>query len=206
MASIDQFKTKAKSGFSFSNLFRVDITKLSGNDTAIEQTIPFLCNTAQIPGTTIATTEKALDFKSRAKQRLYDDITLTFYCTEDMEVFHYFNNWLSEIISDETNRVGFQKDYIATINVHKLGKSISAERPKTAPVPAPDPLGEQADNRIISTTTILEAFPKRVEPISLDYAATGIINTLSVNFAYTSHFHSIKKYPQPAKEQRILST
>ena len=197
MASINQFKTKAKGGFSFSNLFMVDITKRMGNDIAIEQTIPFLCNTAQIPGTTIATTEKALDFKSRAKQRLYDDITLTFYCTEDMEVFKYFNNWLSEIISDETNRVGFQKDYIATINVHKLGKDISA---------ASNPSEEQINNRIISTTTILEAFPKRVEPISLDYAATGIVNTLSVNFAYTSHYHKIVKYPQPDKEQQILNT
>ena len=204
MAVISKFISETKLNFVFSNLYRVEITKsinTFGQKPGLEQQprrdLISLCNSAQIPGETMATTEKALDFKSRAKQRLYDDITLTFYCTEDMEVFHYFNNWLSEIISEETNRVGFQKDYIATINVHKLGKDISA---------ASNPSEEQINNRIISTTTILEAFPKRVEPISLDYAATGIVNTLSVNFAYTSHYHKIVKYPQPDKEQRILNT
>ena len=200
MALISKFISETKLNFVFSNLYRVEITKsinAFGQAPGLEQQprrdLISLCNSAQIPGETMATTEKALDFKSRGKGRLYDDISLTFYCTETMKELKFFHDWMKEIVDPTTNRVGFHKRYIATIAVHQLGKnsqnSINIES-------AFDSINNDEDdieNEIVSTTIIEEAYPKRIEPIALAYNASGTINTLGVSFAYTRHTHKFLK-------------
>ena len=72
--SINEFLSKTRGDFATSNLFQVSIIppeSLSLN-TIFEdvRNINFLCNTASIPGLTMATTEKALDYRERIKQKL----------------------------------------------------------------------------------------------------------------------------------------
>lgn len=197
MALISKFISETKLNFSFSNLYRVEITKSRINNRVNEIEQPrrdliSLCNSAQIPGETIATTEKALDFKSRGKGRVYDDINLTFYCTETMKELKFFHDWMTEIVDPKTNRVGFHKKYVATIDVHQLGKN-AKERFNTEGVIGSIADTNDIENETVSTTRIIEAYPKRIEPIALAYSATGTINTLNVSFAYTSHTHIFSK-------------
>ena len=201
MALISNFIAETKLNFSYSNLYRVDITKVKGKNVGLAATkfLSFLCNTAQIPGQTITTTEKALDFRSRAKGKVYDDITLSFYCTEDMKVLRFFDDWMREIVLD-TNRAGFHNNYVSTIEVHKLGKGAKGKFNTQGVIGA---LGDNfltdqtenttADNEDTSITTLFEAYPKRIEPIALEYGASGAINTLSVQFAYATHTHEFLK-------------
>ena len=121
MPNISDFKANT-SRFAFSNLYQVEIYdhKVLANNKTLFDKLVFQCSAAIIPGTTIATTEKALDFRTRAKQRIYDDISLTFYCSESMDEYRYFDNWLNRVINKTSNRVGYHKEYIGTIKVKKL--------------------------------------------------------------------------------------
>mgnify|MGYP003966515061 CR=1 FL=1 len=184
MPNISDFKANS-SRFAFSNLYQVEVydnNQLSiGNRTLFDKLV-FQCSAAIIPGTTIATTEKALDFRTRAKQRIYDDISLTFYCSESMDEYRYFDNWLNRVINKTSNRVGYHKEYIGTIKVKKLGKANKNEN-------FPD---LDVENQTLMTTIIEEAYPKKVDPISLDYNPSGAVTTFGVTFGYTRHYHTIE--------------
>ena len=71
MPNISDFKANT-SRFAFSNLYKVEVydDELSTGNRAVFDKLVFQCSAAIIPGTTIATTEKSLDFRTRAKQRL----------------------------------------------------------------------------------------------------------------------------------------
>ena len=204
MPNISDFKASSSS-FAFSNLYQVEVydNKVSNNNKTLFDKLVFQCSAAIIPGTTIATTEKALDFRTRAKQRIYDDISLTFYCSENMEEYIYFDNWLDRVINKTSNRVGYHNEYIGTIKVKKLGKANKFENFRNI---------SEVENQTVMTTTIEEAYPKKVDPISLDYNPSGAVTTFAVTFGYTVHYHEVenddKKQPvEPlAKSEPELSS
>ena len=183
MPNISDFKANT-SRFAFSNLYQVEVydNKVLTNNKTLFDKLVFQCSAAIIPGTTIATTEKALDFRTRAKQRIYDDISLTFYCSESMDEYRYFDDWLNRVINKNTNRVGYHKEYIGTIKVKKLGKANKFENVSTSKV----------ENQTFMTTIIEEAYPKKVDPISLDYNPSGAVTTFAVTFGYTRHIHTLE--------------
>jgi hypothetical protein len=184
MPNISDFKANT-SRFAFSNLYQVEIYdhKVLANNKTLFDKLVFQCSAAIIPGTTIATTEKALDFRTRAKQRIYDDISLTFYCSESMDEYRYFDNWLNRVINKTSNRVGYHKEYIGTIKVKKLGKANKFENFRNI---------SKVENQTFMTTIIEEAYPKKVDPISLDYNPSGAVTTFAVTFGYTRHIHTLE--------------
>lgn len=197
MPNISDFKANT-SRFAFSNLYQVEVydNELSTGNRAVFDKLVFQCSAAIIPGTTIATTEKALDFRTRAKQRIYDDISLTFYCSENMEEYIYFDNWLNRVINKNTNRVGYHNEYVGTIKVKKLGKENKNQNFPNDPV----------ENQTLMTTIIEEAYPKKVDAISLDYNPSGAVTTFAVTFGYTRHKHEIenddiRQAPAPVAKQ-----
>ncbi len=185
MSNISNFKTIGQANFAFSNLYQVVFFSPPnrGPNVGLLSKISLYCNAAQIPGVTIATTEKALDFRSRAKQKVFDDLTLNFYCSENMSEYVFFNDWINEIVNPNTNRVGFHRFYNRTIHINKLGRSddnISRRLPNQS---------SNRKNEIVFQTIVEEVYPKRVDPIALSYGTSGNITTFSVNFAYTRHYH-----------------
>ena len=190
MSTIQDFIAKTNGlSFAFSNLYSVEILNPPNDSENISllETVNLLCTSAQLPGTTINTTEKALDFRSRGKQRVYDDISLNFYCSEDMKEYIFFNNWLDRIVNPNNNRVQYHRNYARTIYINKLGK-----RPVN--IDSSTFLNEDAEadttfNEVVHRTILNEAYPKRIEPITLEYSASGSISTMSVTFAYTWHHH-----------------
>ena len=124
-------------------------------------------------------TDKDLAYRSNVRQKTYDDITLAFHCNDDMLELEYFQKWMETMVSPATNRIGFYNNYIGTITVHKLSRQIipnaNLDRNNTAD-----------SNATTLVTTINEAYPKRIEPLSLDYSGTGVMS-LSVNFSYRNY-------------------
>ena len=207
--SINEFLSKTRGGFATSNLFQVSIIppqSLSLN-TIFEdvRNINFLCNTASIPGLTMATTEKALDYRERIKQKLYDDINLTFYCTESLKEIKFFNDWLNLAVNPFNNRTGYHSDYTSTIIIAKLSKEAIKENIMSSfnENEMIDDLATRADragsggnaigqtegwNKKSFSITLFEAFPKRIEPLELSYATSDIV---SVNVSFTYRYHNI---------------
>lgn len=172
---ISQFKAQTLANFASPNLFRVEIIRVDPlkSNSPIRERLSLVCHNAQIPGLTMVATDKDLAYRSNVRQKTYDDITLAFHCNDDMLELEYFQKWMETMVSPETNRIGFYNNYIGTITVHKLSRQLNKNS------------GTESHATTL-VTTINEAYPKRIEPLSLDYSGTGVMS-LSVNFSYRNY-------------------
>ena len=172
---IGQFKAQTLANFASPNLFRVEITSNNplGTNSRIRERLSLVCHNAQIPGLTMVATDKDLTYRSNVRQKTYDDITLAFHCNDDMLELKYFQDWMESMVDPATNRVGFYNNYIGTITVHKLSKQLNKNNTTD-------------ENATTLVTVINEAYPKRIEPLALDYSGTGVMS-LSVNFSYRNY-------------------
>ena len=173
---IGQFKAQTLANFASPNLFRVEITSNNplGTNSRIRERLSLVCHNAQIPGLTMVATDKDLTYRSNVRQKTYDDITLAFHCNDDMLELKYFQDWMENMVDPSTNRVGFYNNYIGTITVHKLSRQLNKNNTTD-------------ENATTLVTVINEAYPKRIEPLSLDYSGTGVMS-LSVNFSYRNYY------------------
>tara|TARA_B110000467_G_scaffold53125_1_gene48646 strand:- start:59 stop:766 length:708 start_codon:yes stop_codon:yes gene_type:complete len=176
---IGQFISQTLANFASPNLFRVDIAKNNpfATNPLIRERLSLVCHNAQIPGLTMVATDKDLAYRSNVRQKTYDDITLAFHCNDDMLELKYFQDWMEAMVDPSTNRVGFYNDYVGTLTIRKLS------RQTTASPNVPNPTEINAKTLV---TTINEAYPKRIEPLSLDYSGTGVMS-LSINFSYRNY-------------------
>ncbi len=202
---LKDFMAIASTGFAKPSLFEVEIKPppalidpTARIDNIELRKLSYLCSNVQIPGLTMVTTEKALDYISRAKQKVYDDITLTFHCTEGMEELKFFQNWINLLVHPVTNRVGYHSDYgTGVVEIFKLG--IGSNNSK---------IDSDKDNIPTMKTTIFDAYPKRIEPITLDYGTTGNILSLVVNFSYRYYeqkFMKIQETERPATKEILAA-
>ena len=173
---ISQFKAQTLANFASPNLFRVEITSNNplGTNSSIRERLSLVCHNAQIPGLTMVATDKDMTYRSNVRQKTYDDITLAFHCNDDMLELKYFQDWMESMVDPATNRVGFYNNYIGTITLHKLSRQLNKNNTTD-------------ENATTLVTTINEAYPKRIEPLSLDYSGTGVMS-LSVNFSYRNYY------------------
>ena len=156
--TISDILAKTKSSFARPNIFTVRITLKTKED---PQLLNLNCYNAQIPGLTIATTEKDLGYRSVAYQKLYDDVLFSFYCGENLKELEIMQKWLERISNPVDNRLGYYDDYRSTVDIIH----ISRESKRTL------------------TTTLHEAYPKKIDPIQLDYGSTDIMR-MTVSFTY----------------------
>ena len=178
--NVQEFLQRTNGKFSRSNLFKVEI--LGTKDAELfhnTENVNFLCSSAQIPGITLTTTEKALDYKSRGKQKLYDDITLSFYCTENMNELRFFNRWMNTIINPISNRVEYYDNYTASVKITTLSKDPNINTNYIS--------NAKTNNKELLVVTLHEAFPKRIEPIQMDYTAGSEVMKLNITMTYRYH-------------------
>ena len=175
---ISDLKAQTSANFASPNLFRVDVSRNKPSDSsAFRERLTFVCHTAQIPGLTMVATDKDLAYRSTVRQKTYDDITLAFHCNDDMLELEYFQDWMGAMVNHETNRVGFYNDYIGTLTIRKLSRQSRVINGGEATEP----------NATTLITIINEAYPKRIEPLALDYSSNGALMSLNVNFAYRDY-------------------
>ena len=162
--TISDIKAKTQASFARPNIFKVDITLKTKDNTEV---LNLNCYNAQIPGISIASTDKDLGFRSVGYQKLYDDVLLSFYLRENLKELEIMNKWLEIISNPVNNRMGFYDDYKSTIDIIHLSR----------------------DSKRTLTTTLKEAYPKKIDPIQLDYGSTDIMR-MTVNFTYR-HFTQV---------------
>ena len=51
-----------------------------------------------------------------------DDVTLTFYCLNDMRIIDYFHAWQSKAVNQEEQEVGYLNDYTYPVIIQALKK------------------------------------------------------------------------------------
>jgi len=162
--TISDIKAKTQASFARPNIFKVDIHLKTKHNTEV---LNLNCYNAQIPGISIASTDKDLGFRSVGYQKLYDDVLLSFYLRENLKELEIMNKWLERISNPVNNRMGFYDDYKSTVDIIHLSR----------------------DSKRTLTTTLHEAYPKKIDPIQLDYGSTDIMR-MTVNFTYR-HFTQV---------------
>ena len=181
MSNISKFKSIAD--FARPNLFKVSISQTF---MGVENEEFFInCFQANVPGLNIATTNKDQAYRSIAYQKIYEDITLGFYCSADMKELKYLQNWMNKIIRPQDNHVEYYTKYIGTINIINLGLN-------------PSKLFKDQNEKIM-TTEILEAYPKTISSFAMDYGTTGSIISVTATFTY-------RTYTQTYGDGEIIST
>ena len=127
--NLSQVKANILDGFARPNLFRVTIGDIQS---AYQPQFRINCYQAQIPGSNIATTDKDTGFRSAAYHKLYADIILGFYCSENMQELEFFQGWIDRIVDPVTNRKGYYGDninngdveygYTSTVTIEHLSR------------------------------------------------------------------------------------
>ena len=209
--NINQVKSNILKGFARPNLFRVTIGDIN---TAYQPQFRINCYQAQIPGSNIATTDKDLGFRSQAYHKLYADIILGFYCSENMQELEYFQGWIDRIVDPITNRKGYYSDdvdgsgnvargYTSSITIEHLSrlsnKGGEHNLGQTAPKLGEKPiirekelyekkgLSYDQENVVSARWKLYEAYPKQVDPIQLDYGTNDTVMSMNVTLTYR-HF------------------
>lgn len=129
---IDTFKSKITEGggLAMANLYRVFLPPITGVRT---QDMDILCKAAQIPGRQILSTEKFMGTTTVKIANGYasDDVTLTFYCLNDMRIIDYFHAWQSKAVDQEEQEIGYFNDYTYPVIIQALKKG--AQNPLLQP-------------------------------------------------------------------------
>jgi hypothetical protein len=134
--------------------------------------ISMLAESTTIPGRQLATQEHRIFGTTRKMPYgvIYDDLTVTFMCTNSMLERTFFDIWHQFIISPGSQYMEYYTDYVSTITIQKLDNSWS-------------PISFVGS--MISTYTLEEAYPVSIQAQELSYDATDQYLKLTVQFAYS---------------------
>ena len=176
MSNISNFKANNSGLFARPNQFEVQFVGPSG-DANTERGLMINCNTTNVPGLTMIAADKDATYRSQVRQKVYDDVTFTFHVSDDYKELKYFQNWMSLMIDPITNRVGYYYDYVGTIIITNKSRT----------------------NTTALRTTLLDAYPKRIEPLAVDYSTNDSAMNLSINVQYRTYQQEYFKPESSAK-------
>ena len=146
--------------FKMPNLLKVGETEI----------LSYLCDSAPMPGRTIATSELRHYGPTRkiARESTYPEFQLSFILTTAMSARKKMIGWMDYIIDPVTANIQYQDLYKGTVEVLMFG---------------PDTVDFTRD-QTIAGAKYLEAFPTNVDPISLGWDQLNQVGKFSVNFQY----------------------
>lgn len=129
------------------------------------ETLAFRCESAILPGRTIATGDLRIygPTEKFPYQTSYEDITLTFICTDSMNEKKFFDTWLNIINPKQTWNFKYKSDYTMDLTVIQYTN----------------------DDKEAMRIKMIDAFPLSVNQLDLDWANADAYHKLSVTFAYT---------------------
>lgn len=113
-------------GPTMSSQFKVNFTLPSilaaSDDSYTSTTLSILCQSANLPGTQLATTELPV-YGPPIKMPyglVYQDLSLTFLCTNNMSQRKIFEEWRRIIVDPTSNYVNYYDTYVGEVFVNKL--------------------------------------------------------------------------------------
>lgn len=125
--------------------------------------LSFVCNNVQLPGRSLQTTSQMIYSTARKfpYATLYDDLSLSFLCTNKMEEKKFFDTWQRNIINPVNGILNYYDSYVGQVLITTL-----------------DDEGNPS-----YTCYCEEAYPVTVDPIDLSYEENDTIMRLTVRFA-----------------------
>ena len=161
------------------NMFVVDVSWPTDLDNKPEgdnrELVNLLCKSTALPASNIGVIE--VPFRGRtvkiAGDRTFDTWTATFFNDKDFKIRSYFEKWLEQINTHESNNAPLfvptnsTAGYMATVKVKQMRKD------------------DRESGSILRQYDLLHAFPTSVSQIDLAYDSNDQIEEFSVEFQYS---------------------
>ena len=167
MASMNEFLAAVKTeGLMRSNRFSVFFNVPASIQQTIDlRKVMLYCETAALPGVSVATVESKIfgEFREMPYGRLFENVGLQFFVDNSMTVKTLFDEWINSIQNPRTRVMNYYKNYITDIDITVYDL---AEKKRY-------------------TVTLYEAYPKAIGAITLDYKDREVMRvTVSMNYKY----------------------
>jgi len=163
--------TLNKTGVAHASHFEVQIT--GPVSTGAEQNLMLRCDTVDIPGRAISTTEYRIygPLRKVPYGAIYTDIACQFLLSEDLQEKKYFDAWHDKIInhgafgsSRGSHNVSYYNDYVGNVTIRQFNSA----------------------GDVMSVHTLQEAYPVTVGAIQMNWNANEFAK-LAVAFAYRDY-------------------
>jgi len=107
-----------REGLARPNRFRIVI---SGQDAIVGKEVSYFCDSVNMPGRQITTSDHSTGMKSYKRPYAYinDDVTMTFLVTNDFLQWKYFKDWTDQIISSN-HEISYKTDYIREVSIYTM--------------------------------------------------------------------------------------
>ena len=143
---------------------------MTGTAGSVATEISYFCDSAPMPGKTIATSELRHYGPTRkmAREATFAEFQLGFIMTNSHAARNTFLEWMDFIIDPVTANIRYQNEYKGTIKVFMFDQSAVSTSPDNAT------LGAEYQ----------QAFPTNVDPVALGWDQLNQVGKFSVNFQY----------------------
>lgn len=167
MSTLNEFISAVKTnGLMPTNRYKVTfIPPVAASSNVELMTVMMYCEATTLPGINISTTQARSygELREIPYERLFDNITLTFFVDTGMEVKYIFDEWIAAIQNPHTRQMGWYDNYVTDLNITVQDK----------------------DENDTYSITLYECYPKSISPITLDYNSKDIMKLqVSMNYKY----------------------
>lgn len=162
--TINNFISEVKlGGMARQNRFTVLFTPPVNIDNINLQKVLLFCDTSQLPGVNFSTVQNRTygEFREIPYEKLYDNLSMTFYVDTQMKVKSLFDSWINQIQNPITRNFNYYNEYTCNMKIDV----------------------QDTVDRTHYQLTLHECYPKTLGAISLDYSSKEIMK-LPVTMQY----------------------
>jgi hypothetical protein len=144
-------------------------TSIQGKQKADVRKILLFCSDLQLPGLNIITAQNRTfgEVREAPYDRIYDNVNLTFYVDQNMDVKEYFDSWINSIQRPDTRTFEYYKNYITEMYIQV----------------------EDARDDSRYLVILHEAYPKSLSPIQLGYDNKEVMKLqVSMNYRNWTYY------------------
>lgn len=170
--SISEFKSNFKTDLARPNRFDVNIPipSVLAPYIGTSRNLKFRCENAEIPGKTLATTERKIGSSPIEKQPYltnYTEMELQFIVSDDMSERIFFEGWMEAINPTTNYNFKYKSDYAVDVTINQYNLA----------------------NELSYTVVLREAFPIAINQMDLDWSSDSY-HKLTVVMAYTEWYNN----------------
>ena len=159
---IQKFVSKIKGGgLARNNRFAVMFTPPV--KTADTEKVLLFCDTVQLPGANFSTVQNRIfgEFREVPYEKLYDQISLSFYVDTEMKVKGLFDDWQNQVSNPMTRTYGYYKDYVTDMTIEV----------------------QDINDKTRYAVVLYECYPKTISSIQMDMNSKDVMK-VTVGFQY----------------------
>ena len=182
MATLNEFISNIKSeGLMRSSRFAVTMQppRSLGNSVKALRKILLYCDSVNLPGINLETTQAKTfgEYREVPFNKLYDNVNMSFYVDNSMNVKSMFDSWMGAIQNPTTRTFNYYKDYTTDITIEVFD------------------VADKSRYQVV----LYQCYPKALNPVTMDYSAKDVMKmTVSMNYKYwISSSVYVTTKPQP---------